>query len=302
MSKFFATLQLMLIAIAALGSFTAWSGTADRIERDDLGSLLRRSERVVLADVQSLKVHDGNRDYTIKVIEVLKGTAGATSVVRLPLHPHMSASDEIAYFNSKREASERLWHDTPYFWLGRDEPYIRDVAGAIDRTIRRGRYVIFLDALNHAKGFEPIFEHRDPWYLTVKKAASNGQSGRPLRAVEFLRMFTAVHLAKCGEPDLREFRLGKLWGREIHISIGPMPDYPGPSPCEVRKNQSFLYLSLFFDTRDPAPLSVPISNGKIQFADRYGDILIIDRDVSLTAAVRALAQFEPPPRLYDSEK
>ena len=290
----------LFVLIAALGIFVADGAPPRRIETDNVASLLLRSGRVVLAEVRSLNVREGFRNYDVEVIETLKGVVSGNVVIRLPLHPAMPAADEISFFNSEYPIGERRQHNSIYFWLGRSQPYIEDIGGAIDRRIRRGRHVIFLDHPNHAKGVEPIFEPNDPWYRTVKDMAANGeQRGHPLRAVEFLKMFAAVHLAKCGEATSQKFRLGKLWGHDLRIPTDPMPDFPGSGPCERRKGQSFVYLSLFLDAQDQASVSVPISNGLIQFADRYGDIVIVDREVALTTAVATLAGSKPPPSILD---
>jgi hypothetical protein len=283
-----AVVPFLFVAFACAADTTAIVQSAE-VGRQDLRTLLDQSTRVVLADVQSLTVRDRMRIYSVRMIEALKGDA-APVTLQLPLSSLDDDENEHRYFNSRFDiAAERAWHSSPAFWLGRNAEHI-ELDGDVTRLVRKGRYLIFLDALYHIKGFEPIFDQEDPWYLTIKSMIAHPQQrGRVMDAIDFLRMFPAVYLAQCGGSNGTGLQPGRLWGDEVELPDDPRPDYPRPHPCEARRGGSFVYLSLFFDVNDMFSMSVPIEDGTIQFAEQYGDIVITNRSISLTATIRALS-------------
>jgi hypothetical protein len=284
-------LVLIGASICLLANGTAALGAAAAsITDEDVASLVTKSVHIVVADVESLRIQGANREYNLKVIETLKGAPTQNLLVRLPLHPDLKAADEIQSFNDPFDSAvERAWHWSPQFWLHRTSPYLRLINGTVDRDVHKGGFLIFVDQPNHVNGWERIFERDDPWYLTVKAVINNSSArGRAMSAIDFLKMFPAVYVTQCGHPEGEGFATGRIWGADVALPDDPKPDYPSPGPCEQHRFESFFYLSLFFDVNDMFPISVPVKNGTIRFAARYGDIVIKDRDLPLAAAISTL--------------
>jgi hypothetical protein len=267
---------------------------------DDAAILVRRSKNIVVADVQSVQVHDGIREYHATIVETLKGEFRGQLILRLPNggNSYSQAEEEVDFREVGPLAilDDAARHGELAFWLGASGR----AATRLATGFFKGRHLLFLDALNHHFGTEGISGANDPWYLTVKMLiADPSLRGKSIDPIEFVRMFESVYIGECGHPEPHRYPPGKIWGTSYKGEIAWsavldndrlfFPDREGTrAPCSVRKGRSFYYLALFYEAYMPWPIAVIVEDGIVRFDQRYGNLALTYHDIPLETVVREL--------------
>lgn len=261
---------------------------------ENVGMLVKRTQRIVVADVVSLEIKGGVLEYGISVVENIKGTSPSTLVVRFPLAtPWPDTERRRRFLAGNRAQDVRSQHSDLDFWLDSlhtaGQGIVHPLTCEAVFELRRGRHLMFLSEPYHAKAFEPIADSNDLWLQTVRAVASDHRvTGRIVDPISFMKMFHSVYLTECFRSSLDGRKPRLLFGREVNREIDLMIRIGGADFCKRRKDRHAIFLALFRDRADNSPIGVAIKDGILHFAERYGDLVLDNREVSLKAALLSL--------------
>ncbi len=246
-------------------------------------ALVDRTSNVIVGDVQSARIVGYERRYRIKVVERLKGNAPETVEVVVPIGFRDTAEDLAKRFAVPAGPPA---HESAAFWVGESPAGFITSMCAVSFDPRRGRHVIFVDPPFHLKGFEPIADLDDSWYLTVKRMVGDPKlEGRIVGPDEFVRLFFAVYRFACENPGQSSERCGeprRLWGAPVDFrALNPTGKiYPGAcrqgadAGCEA----TWVFLSRPYAeatlTMLGQPFGVRVRDGKLTFDARYKDLVL----------------------------
>lgn len=246
--------------------------------------LVDRAEKIFVGDVVSLKVSSNSREYTIRVVEALKGKLGG--IIKLKWPSSIPASLLQTEFSLPLESS--VDHNSALFWLGREAAGRASVTSCVVSFYpRRGKHLIFITPeVNHFAGFEPIGDHTDSWYKLVKAQVENPNlTGLELTPSEFVAMFSSVGLWECGEDAPRLVK--RIRGRVDDLQKNEIEFYGAPYEPEGRDrctDPKQRFITLHASRSDKQPIGVPVfSSGKLEFGQRYGLIYLLQRSMPLNA-------------------
>lgn len=245
--------------------------------------LVDRAREIFVGDVEDLKVSSDYRQYTVSVVEVLKGNPGKRIILKYPSFGQSENAVLKSEFEKPRDTFSN--HNSAQFWLGRVAA--ANISLTSCQTIyapKKGRHLIFLSpGVRNIFGFEAIEDFSDKWYLLVKKMVQNRKlPGLEIAPQDFVAMFPSIALWECGASSPR--RVSQIRGEKINIRH-LLEFYNAPNEPSVHdrcSSPSQRFIAMHVSNIDEETIGVPVSaSGQLEFGPSYGHLFLTQRSMAL---------------------
>lgn len=301
-----ASVLLALMFSAVAGSTTALG--CPRANFDHMKpayELVAKAKQIVWADVVDIKLRNGDRYYTLDIIENIKGRTAKRVEYKLYLDLDALTGEPLSGKPNRRskdfDEAREYAHSDPRFWLGGHAAGVMTGCSFVPK-LARGRHLLFLDHEPHIKAFERVESGDDEWYRVVKQMVRDpsvrGRVGDPL---DVMRMFEFGYLVRCAAAGPLARPPRQLFGRpqamprifEPAFAIQPKDrgDFFERWPdCRTSATVFADYVALFRGADDKSPVLQPVLGDRIMFGERYADLVMGRTEISVEDTVQGMAK------------